>query len=86
MRCKRADIHSLPMTQRHLALADIVGARQATISMIESGSSNLTVEMLPAVADALDAEIVVVPRCVLTPVRNIVADYLAPEEVSSNRV
>lgn len=40
------------------ALADLVGVRQATISDIENGKSRLdTLDLIDALADALDVEV-----------------------------
>lgn len=74
---KRANV-----TQKELA--GIVGTRQATISEIENGTGNPSLETVRAIADALDAEIVIVPRRALKQVNLLIDEALAPSK-STNR-
>lgn len=60
------------------SLARVVGVAQARISGMENGEGNPTIETVRAVADALDAEIVIVPRRILKSVKTMVEDYLEP--------
>lgn len=57
-------------------LADIAGIDQARISKIEAGTANIEASTLTSLASALDVEIVLVPRRVLTPVQNMIESHL----------
>lgn len=61
-------------------LARVVGTSQARISSLEDGKGNPQMSTLHAVADALDCEIVLVPRRVLRPVIAMVDAHLSPEK------
>ena len=59
-------------------LANVVGTSQAHISSLEAGKGNPQMSTLYAVADALDCEIVLVPRRVLRPVVAMIDTHLSP--------
>jgi transcriptional regulator with XRE-family HTH domain len=74
------DIHRLRKHARltQLGLANVIGSTQANVSMLERGLGNPTAESLYAIADALDAEIVFVPRKILKPVMAEIDSHLNP--------
>lgn len=61
-----------------LSLANVIGSTQANVSLLERGIGNPTAESLYAIADALDADIVFVPRAVLKPVMAEIDSHLNP--------
>ncbi|MCV9964214.1 helix-turn-helix transcriptional regulator [Pararhizobium sp. BT-229] len=68
---------SAGITQKEFAT--LIGTNQAAVSRLESGSHNPAASTLQAVAAALDAEIVFVPRRVLGRVSAIIADHVNPK-------
>lgn len=72
------------LTQRDLA--SLSGTTQAYISRMESGAINPEADTLSAVAAALDAEVVFVPRRVLPTVRNIIDQHINPSRHPSQLV
>lgn len=56
----------------------LIGTNQAYVSKLESGNHNPEAATLQAVAEALEAEIVLVPRRVLGQVNAIIDDHLKP--------
>jgi transcriptional regulator with XRE-family HTH domain len=64
------------MTQAEFG--SLIGMNQAYVSRLESGNHNPEAETLQAVAEALDAEIVFVPRRALGRVNAIINEYAAP--------
>lgn len=65
------------ITQKQFAT--LIGTNQASVSRLEGGNHNPAARTLKAVADALDAEIVFVPRRALGRVNAIIAELLAPK-------
>lgn len=61
------------MTQSEFG--SLIGMNQAYVSRLESGNHNPEAETLQAVAEALDAEIVFVPRRALGRVNAIISEY-----------
>ena len=65
------------ITQKEFAT--LIGTNQAAVSRLEGGNHNPAATTLQAVADALDAEIVFVPRRVLGKVNAVIAEHVAPK-------
>lgn len=72
------------MTQGELA--SVVGTSQAHISSLEAGKGNPQMSTLHAVADALDCEVVFVPRRVLRPVVAMIDTHLSPDKESGSEL
>lgn len=64
------------ITQKEFAT--LIGTNQAAVSRLESGNHNPVASTLQAVAEALDAEIVFVPRRVLGKVNAIISQHVVP--------
>ena len=65
------------MTQAELGM--LIGIDQGYVSRLEGGRQNPQAETLQAVAEALDAEIVFVPRNLARRVHALIEEHLSPD-------
>lgn len=57
-------------------LASLAGIDQAKVSKIEAGLANVEASTLVSIASALDVEVLLVPRRVIGPVRDLIEQQL----------
>lgn len=67
---------SLRMTQSELGM--LIGIDQGYVSRLETGKQNPQAETLQAIAEALEAEIIFVPKKLARRVHSIIDEHLSP--------